>query len=637
MYQNFNDIVQSTVNALTKNGYSARTLTEELCYGREFGKYLLETHSDYEFSLVLEWLEKKKKDWSNDTYNRYRRAAYRTEYYRNTGEITDNSYHSGSSRFDYGDTGGAYGKLPEEWRVEFDRFQEYSRQNFSEYTVYHQNVPAAELMLYLSEKGCRTPETVTADILSGFHERIRAAECSESKKRKYREAFSRLMKYWYEKGCLPSAFLYAGKKKEPISAGFPHPVPAGNKQHSTWELERIAGHFFALLAERNYHPSVYRMHIHILRQFFLFLEQNHLQYSEETAELWLNSIPKLPSWKRKQHILAWFSVYMRTGSLPDKIQIYTPMKIELLPEWSRAILYTYLDMLKKEGRTGSTLDMDRSSCVRFLEYLHNQGITDFREITSQILHEFRIQDVHRTPQGKNAYSSRIRRFLRWLADQGWIPHALPEVFTRKAAPVQHIPAVLSEEMIRDIYTYRENASSPRELRNSAVVLLGLRMGLRASDIVSLKLSDIDWQKKQISLVQKKTGKTIVLPIPNDTGNSLYRYLTEGRPAPGKNGEGYVFLQHQAPYGKLQPSICRQALRQILAEYGHTLPEGAGFHITRKTFATGLLRAGVAAGRIAETLGHSNRLSVQIYLSLDEHGMRQCPLRFLSVKNGECHE
>lgn len=637
MSQNFNDIVQSTVNALTETGYSNKSVTEELRYGQEFGKYLLENHSDYAFSLVLEWLEKKKKHWSDDTYTRYRRAAYRTEYYRTTGEITDNSYHSGSSRFDYRDTAGVYGKLPEEWKMEFDRFQEYSRLNFAEYTVYHQNVPAAELMLYLSEKGCRAPETVTAGILSGFHERIRTAECSEAKKRKYREAFSRLMKYWYERGCLPSAFLYAGREKTLISAGFPYPVLSENKQHSTWELEGLAEHFFELLRARRYHPSVYRRHIHVLRQFFLFLEQNHLQYSEETAELWLNSLPKLPSWKEKQHILTWFSVYMRTGNLPDTIQSHFPMKIELLPEWSRTILYTYLDMLKKEGRTGSTLDMARSSCVRFLEYLHNRGITGFREITFQILHEFRVQDVHRTPQGKNAYSSRLRRFLRWLADQGELSQTLPEVYTRKAAPVQHIPAVLSEKMIRDIYTYRENAHSPRELRNSAIVLLGLRMGLRASDIVSLKLRDIHWQKKQISLVQQKTGKTIVLPIPNDTGNSLYRYLTEGRPVPGKNGEGYVFLQHQAPYGKLQSSVCRLALRQILAEYGHTLPEGIGFHITRKTFATELLRAGVTAGRIAEALGHSNHLSVQIYLSLDEHGMRQCPLRFVSVKKGECHE
>ena len=161
------------------------------------------------------------------------------------------------------------------------------------------------------------------------------------------------------------------------------------------------------------------------------------------------------------------------------------------------------------------------------------------------------------------------------------------------------------------------------------------MGLRASDIAALKLCDIDWKQKQISLVQKKTGKPIMLPMPNDVGNSLYHYLTEGRPVPGTNADGFVFLKHRAPYGRMERTICRNALLKILSQDGHILPAGCGFHITRKTFATNLLSGGVKADRIAEALGHSIRLSLQVYLS-DEGGMRQCPLPFSFVKGGEKH-
>jgi integrase len=93
------------------------------------------------------------------------------------------------------------------------------------------------------------------------------------------------------------------------------------------------------------------------------------------------------------------------------------------------------------------------------------------------------------------------------------------------APHTSIVTTLSDNQIDAIYTFRQNVERPIELRNAAIIMLGLRMGLRASDIVNLNLTDISWKDSAISIIQQKTGVHLKLPLPVDVGNSLYRYIS----------------------------------------------------------------------------------------------------------------
>ena len=99
----------------------------------------------------------------------------------------------------------------------------------------------------------------------------------------------------------------------------------------------------------------------------------------------------------------------------------------------------------------------------------------------------------------------------------------------------------------------------------------------------------------------------------------------------EDGSGYIFIQHLAPYGRLQtPTVCRLALKRILSFGGYELPAGQGFHITRKTFATRLLEALNKIDDISNALGHVRKETSEVYLERDEAGMRLCPIRFGSV-------
>ena len=247
-------------------------------------------------------------------------------------------------------------------------------------------------------------------------------------------------------------------------------------------------------------------------------------------------------------------------------------------------------------------------------------------ISPEIIKEFHISDPHTTAEARNAYSVRIRQFLDYLADMGYVPVTLQLALTTECAQKTEIVETLSEVEIASVYSFRTNAEKPMELRNIAIVLLGLRMGLRASDITGMKMADISWEERTISVQQQKTDRFLKLPMPVDVGNSLYRYIMNGRPCVASN---YIFISHRVPYGRLSRSCCSRALHKALDKRKN------GFHITRKTFASRMLMSRTNTDTIADSLGHSDSSTVLKYLATDGDTMRQCALSLkgIEVKGG----
>lgn len=184
-------------------------------------------------------------------------------------------------------------------------------------TIDHHRVPAARFMQFLAENGCTEPSDCTADLMIRFHDIIESVDCSEDKKTKYRDTLSGIARYWHEMGYIPSCF----------------------------------------------------QHISRIGQFSADVPDLHLP-SEENAQLWLESIPKTASWEHKRQILAFFISYVNTGRIPVRNTIYKQTGMQLLPDWCRELLVPYLEERKEDGYAPSTLCMIRSSCVRFLKFLH---------------------------------------------------------------------------------------------------------------------------------------------------------------------------------------------------------------------------------------------------------------------------
>lgn len=189
-------------------------------------------------------------------------------------------------------------------------------------------------------------------------------------------------------------------------------------------------------------------------------------------------------------------------------------------------------------------------------------------------------------------------------------------------------AYASEESVVTILTDEETAllnekiadkDSELSLRDRAMLLLGLRMGMRASDVVNLKYRDINWKNQSIRFIQQKTGVEAMLPMPVDVGNAIFRYIMEER---REKSVPQLFLRARAPYIPIGSGACTQALEKALPDRDVA---GSGFHVTRRTFATSLLRAGTGVDVVADALGHRGTGAVHRYLSLDDDRMLMCPM------------
>ena len=292
-------------------------------------------------------------------------------------------------------------------------------------------------------------------------------------------------------------------------------------------------------------------------------------------------------------------------------------------DWQQSLYNDYMIFRKRSASCApSTETTIRAAIFSFFDYMNLHGMKSLSDISAIDLKNWHIRSRHSSARARNLYTSQLRIFFEYLADKGLIFPNLPLALTRQYSSRTSIVEILTPEQMKRIDEYRLSASTPMELRSTAIVLLGLRMGMRSVDICKLMISDISWKDQTISFVQQKTGVFIVLPMPTDVGNSLYRYITEGRPC--AQGSSQIFLSHVPPYPGLKHSnAASRSIQHIIADSNVSGPKG--FHITRRTFASNMLRSGSSVPLIASALGHAGIQSVDPYLSTDDANLRLCAI------------
>lgn len=397
----------------------------------------------------------------------------------------------------------------------------------------------------------------------------------------------------------------------------------------------IAERFLDTFQEIGYSETPCKTAKYTVHNLLLFIEMHGFGYHKAVADIWLEHekcFHKKDGWKQARRVLNLLDLYVREGRLlPQRIFWDKPPLCESLPDWCQSEIEGYLLLKEKEGWEKSTLYMIRSSATRFCSFLVDKGLISFSQIVPEILKEFNLNDKHQTVQGKNAYNGKVRQFIRYLERNGVLPYGIHQALLGSAAPGERITVVLTKAEKETIKSKHLKSITPTELRDRAMVLLGLRMGLRASDIVEIQLTDIDWEKQTLRVIQEKTDHEILLPIPTIVGNVIYLYIVNGRPN-DKTSSNNLFVKNRVPYDPVKRGVCANALKRTVPE--RRIP-GSGFHVTRKTYATDRLRNGTGKQGIADLLGQKDTQSLRHYLQLDEERMRMCPISL--IESGLCME
>ena len=391
--------------------------------------------------------------------------------------------------------------------------------------------------------------------------------------------------------------------------------------------------------KKGYHRKYVEDFERVIRALYLFLDLNGLGYDPDLANIWLNSDAAKSIFHGKSLIVAKrvlnvFKDYSETGEV-DFCKVYRRgiSGLNELPDWCITPLLGFVSQRSKEKLDEKTVKNDIYSLLRFCRFMLRKGLKSYEELTGEVIHEFNIDDKHLSPEGKNACNLRVKRFLKFLYRKGIIASpGLHHALGTAAVSVETIVKILDKDEIESVRVFVESASTPLELRDSAIFLLGSDMGMRGSDIVTLKLSDIDWKNRCIRFNQNKTSRDAWLAMPTSVGNAIYRYLRYGR-SRSSNSE-YIFVSVHAPYDRMSRCICYATINRILPERD---VDGSGFHVTRKSFSSNRLKNGVKPILIADAIGHSGTESLTPYLSLDKDKMAECPLSLsvlhISFKGG----
>jgi len=231
-----------------------------------------------------------------------------------------------------------------------------------------------------------------------------------------------------------------------------------------------------------------------------------------------------------------------------------------------------------------------------------------------------------TPTTQSLITS-LRAFLRFLNFRGEfrddLALAIPAVAHWRLARLPH--CLSAEEVDRLIAAC--NGTTPRRLRDRAILLMLARLGLRAGDVACLRLTDIDWNNGTLQVTGKGRYQ-VRLPLPQDVGDALLRYL-ECRP--GNIDTDHVFIRSNAPCrpfasGGGVSSVVKHALKRANID-----APAKGAHLLRHTAATEMLRNGVPLDQAGLVLRHRSIDVTAYYAKADVALLQQIAQPWPEVK------
>jgi site-specific recombinase XerD len=156
-------------------------------------------------------------------------------------------------------------------------------------------------------------------------------------------------------------------------------------------------------------------------------------------------------------------------------------------------------------------------------------------------------------------------------------------------------------------------TKPCGVRDRAILLLLARLGLRAGDIIAMRLADLDWEAGTVRVLGKGR-REVCLPLPQDAGDALIEYLTNTRLNVDTDR---VFLCSNAPVRPFASSASiSDVVRFALQRAGIVDPPSKGSHMLRHSAATSMIRSGASLDAIAAVLRHQSSDTTAHYAKVD---------------------
>lgn len=328
--------------------------------------------------------------------------------------------------------------------------------------------------------------------------------------------------------------------------------------------------------------------------------------------------------------------YMRRGAL-RMIGMFERGKLgwNLPKRGSRYQLNDYYERLLKEFSESEDFHKNTLGDIvwvsrKFFSWLMENGHDNLSGVGADEVQRFVI-DCSNSMKINSVHNVKLylKKLCAYLNKRGLLPKSFEGLLTfRVSRETKQFPTTPSKEI--EAVLNLVDRDTPKGKRDYAMFMLAVVTGLRAVDIMRLKLTDIDWRKGEINIIQAKTGQSLQLPLTADIGEALQDYILNGRQ---KVSEPEVFLRFNPPYRAFADAVVIGDIYdeyRKAAGYERTAFDGKSFHSLRRTVGTNLVTSDISLELAAQILGKIEPESMKKYIALDVDHLKECALDFSDI-------
>jgi len=254
-----------------------------------------------------------------------------------------------------------------------------------------------------------------------------------------------------------------------------------------------------------------------------------------------------------------------------------------------------------------TVTAYRNDLDQFFAYLQNQySIQKIEEVTHLMIRSWLVylmeDDI--SARSVNRKLSTLKSFYKFLNREGY----LLENPMRKITPPKtgkRLPAFVDQDKMQILLQQHSFEDGYPGMRNKMILEIFYSTGMRLSELVNLRETDIDFYQKTIKVLGKR-NKERLIPFSYKLESSLKSYLEEKKKTFGEREELFLTDKGKNIYPKMVYLLVTKHLGEV------TTLEKKSPHILRHTFATHMLNNGAELNAVKELLGHANLSATQVY-------------------------
>ena len=248
------------------------------------------------------------------------------------------------------------------------------------------------------------------------------------------------------------------------------------------------------------------------------------------------------------------------------------------------------------------------------------AIEDLDRFTAQVGKGYSRSTAHRVVGAlRNFFRYRFVLGLDPVDRSAWLDY--PLVYRQMRVP-RHLTSAQLDEALGRI-----DRTDPVGKRDWAIWAILSHYGLRAGEVASLSLADVDWEYRRLKVPRLKGGRLVLLPLVPRVEEALRDYLQNGRPGTSCTA---LFVTHVAPIHAFPngPSLSNSCVRKYLAKDAGLTNRGA--HVLRHTVARQMREQGASVGAIRNVLGHQDSDTTFSYLRLALEELREVAANYADL-------